>query len=143
MIDPMNGTYIRDVLAENLEQLRKASQTLKSYPAIAAMGGPANGTLGRVALREQSLTIDLLAQLAKVFGLEAWQMLVPNLTVKADGTNHPIVSGLPGWPFPKVPQEMYDELDPDDKLVIQGMLLNSIDQIKKTRPKRKKIGAVE
>lgn len=135
----MNGTKpIKEVLAANLESLRSASVSLHRYPHIAKAGGPSNGSLGRIALMEQSATIDAVASLAKVFGLKPWQILVPTLEARANGTNHPTVIGLPGWPFSKVPQAKYEALLPEDQLVLQGRFLEMIENIERGRtpPKR-------
>lgn len=139
----MNGTRaLRDVLADNLEKLRAASISLRRYPDIAKAGGPSNGTLGRISLREQAATVDVVASLAKVFGLEPWQILVPDLDVKANGTNHPTVGGLPGWPFPKVPQARYEGLASDDQIVLQGRVLEIIERMENERPP-KRLGRIK
>ena len=130
----MNGIDVRQTLADNLEKLRNASVSLKSYPAIAKHRGPSNGTLGRIALKEQGATVDVVSALAAVFGLRAWQILVPTLEAKSNGTNHPAVSGLPGWPFPKVPQAKYDKLEPDDQVFIQGAVMAMIERLESDRP---------
>ncbi len=130
----MNGIDVRKTLAANLDKLRNASANLKTYPAIAKHRGPSNGTLGRIALLEQAATVDVLASLAGVFGLKAWQILVPTLEAKSNGTNHPAISGLPGWPFDKVPQARYEALEPADQYLIQGAVLEMIRRLEETRP---------
>jgi hypothetical protein len=69
----------RDVLAANLVRLMKAHPDLSSFPAITERGGGANGTLDRIRRKESATSIDNLAPLASVFGLEPWQLLVPDL----------------------------------------------------------------
>lgn len=133
----MNGIDVRQVLADNLEKLRTATVSLKTYPAIAKHRGPSNGTLGRIALKEQAATVDVVAALAAVFGLKAWQILVPTLDAKSNGTNHPAVSGLPGWPFQKVPQAKYDALSPEDQVFIQGAVMALIERIESQRPTKR------
>jgi hypothetical protein len=69
----------RDVLSANLKALMAAHPELGTLTKITAKGGPPNGVLDRIRRAEGACRIDSLAQLARVFGLEAWQMLVPNL----------------------------------------------------------------
>ena len=139
----MNGIDVRQVLADNLEKLRNASVSLKNYPAIAKHRGPSNGTLGRIALKEQAATVDVVAALAAVFGLKPWQILVPTLEAKSNGTNHPAITGLPGWPFPKVPQSKYDALAPEDQMFIQGAVMAMIERIEKERPPHKRMERIK
>lgn len=46
----------------------------------------ANGTAQRIKESNTSIGIDMVAKVAKAFGLEAWQLLVPGL----DPTNLPV-----------------------------------------------------
>ncbi len=46
----------------------------------------ANGTAQRIKESNTSIGIDMVAKVAKAFGLEPWQLLVPNL----DPTNLPV-----------------------------------------------------
>lgn len=72
----------RQVLANNLKALMAAHPQFSTLPKITAAGGPPNGVLDRIRRADSACRIDSLAQLAKVFGLEAWQMLVPDLDPK-------------------------------------------------------------
>jgi len=73
----------RDILAENLKALMEAHADLNTLPKITAAGGPPNGVLDRMRRAESACRIDSLAQVARVFGLQSWQMLVPGLDPKA------------------------------------------------------------
>lgn len=126
---------IREVLAANLLELRNASITLKSGPPIHQAGGPANGTFGRIMSKETGATIDTLKLLGDVFGVKPWQLLLPGLKAKSNSTNHPILIGIPGWPFPLVDQKRYDRLSPEEQGFVQGKLITFIEEIEKARPK--------
>lgn len=75
----------RQVLSENLKALmahREDRGTLKKITA-ASRGKLTNGTLGRVRAATHATTVDTLGDLAEVFALEPWQLLVPDLKPEA------------------------------------------------------------
>jgi hypothetical protein len=82
------GKSSRQILAANLKALMGAHLGLSTFPKIVAAGGPSNGTLDRIRRMESGASIDQLDTLAKVFGLEPWQLLVPDL----DPTNPPMLA---------------------------------------------------
>lgn len=83
----MNYTS-RQVLAANLKALMASHKTLDTFPKIVKARGPSNGTLDRIRRMAAGASIDAVDQLAKVYGLEAWQLMVPGL----DPTNPPMLS---------------------------------------------------
>lgn len=65
--------------------------------------GFSNGNAQRVLGGETSIGIDLLAQVAAAFGLDAWQLCFPGL----DPTNPPRVhEPSTRWPFKRVDQDV-------------------------------------
>lgn len=68
----------RDVLAANLNALMAARPDLSRLQDITAAsdGKLTNGTLDRVRRAEVALTLDKLADLAEVFDVQPWQLLV-------------------------------------------------------------------
>lgn len=70
----------RDILAANLKALLAASEinTLKKITAK-SHGVLSNGKLDRIRRAERATDIDSVGELAKVYKLEPWQLLVPNL----------------------------------------------------------------
>ena len=62
--------------------------SLDRFAKIVKAGGPSNGTLDRIRRMESGCSIDELDKLAKVFELESWQLLVPDL----DPTNPPLLA---------------------------------------------------
>lgn len=137
----MNGTAA-EILARNLKALKDASLNLKGPQSIQAAGGPKKSSVNRIENKEQSPTIDMVSQLARVFGLQPWQILVPTLHAASNGTNHPTISGMPGWPFDKVPRARYEALEPADQIFLQGIIMATIQRIEDERPK-KKLGRVK
>jgi hypothetical protein len=69
----------RDIVSANLKALMKAHPELNTLKKITAKGGPPNGVLDRMRRADAASRIDSVAQVARVFGLEPWQLLVPNL----------------------------------------------------------------
>lgn len=75
------------LLADNLTRLMADSRDLKTIKQLSAASGVSTGTIDRLRKAEVAAGIDNLRLLADAFGLQAWQMLVPNL----DTTNHPLL----------------------------------------------------
>lgn len=69
----------RITLARNLRALMDANPDLGTIKRIVEAGGGTNGTIGRMLQGQHACGIDALAPVARVFGLEPWQLLVPNL----------------------------------------------------------------
>jgi hypothetical protein len=93
----------RNVIAENLKALMAARPKLNTFPKITAAGGPSNGTLDRIRRAESGCSLDQLDLLGKVFELDPWQLLVPNL----QANNPPILLGAGG----DVERMLYARLD--------------------------------
>lgn len=72
----------RHVLARNLKALMKAHKELSTLPKITAQCGVSNGTLDRMRRAAAGARIDQVELVARAFGLEAWQMMVPGLEPK-------------------------------------------------------------
>lgn len=51
---------------------------LNTIKKIVEAGGGTNGTVGRMLQGQTACGIDQVEQVARVFGLQAWQLLVPN-----------------------------------------------------------------
>lgn len=68
-----------ELLSSNLKRLRSSTSRLNRLQDITAAGGGSNGTLGRIQKGDTGVSIDALAPLAKVFGVEPWQLLAENL----------------------------------------------------------------
>jgi hypothetical protein len=74
----------RDILAANLAALMARHPLHNSGPALEratkALGQPVGkSTIDRATRSETPLNLDFLEVIAKCFGLDAWQLLVPNL----------------------------------------------------------------
>lgn len=78
----------RDLLATNLRALMAVHPALNTLPKITAASGVSNGTLDRARRAAVAIRIDELESLAGAFGLEAWQLLLPDLDPKQPQTVH-------------------------------------------------------
>jgi hypothetical protein len=121
----------RDVLAANLRKLMAAIPALSRFPLIteASGGSLTNGTLDRVRRATHATSVDTLEEIARVFGLEPWQLLVPSLGVEVDGHGEPKLSGLPEWPFTRVSRLVFQALEPEDRAYIEGVLASEIERL--------------
>jgi transcriptional regulator with XRE-family HTH domain len=72
---------INKTVAQNLRRLREAAGG-PSQAEIASKAGCDQTSVGRVMRAEMSPTADMLAGLAKAFGVAPWQLLVPDLNPK-------------------------------------------------------------
>ena len=67
----------RITLARNLRSLMDAHEDRNTVEKLVARGGGSNGTIGRMLKGETSARIDAVTQVARVFGMQGWQLLVP------------------------------------------------------------------
>jgi hypothetical protein len=115
----------RDVLAENLRKLMAATPSLNTFSQITKAGGGSNGTLDRIRRRTTSTSIDNLEPLARVFGIEPWQLLVPNLMVSTGPDGMPLLHTVE-WPFPAVNPARFYALPEADRGYVQRRLMQAI-----------------
>lgn len=73
-----------EILADNLNKLMKATPRLETnLKIVEASGGRlSNGKIGRVRLGGKT-DIETIGEIAKVFGLQPWQLLVEGINPKA------------------------------------------------------------
>lgn len=67
----------RDILAANLRAMMAAHPELNTLPKITAASGVSNGTLDRIRRAVVSTRVDELERIGRAFGLEAWELLLP------------------------------------------------------------------
>lgn len=70
-----------EVLAENLDALRKRDGRPLSQASIAKSSGVDQKTISRILNKTNQPSVDVLDGLGKAFGCEPWQLLVPALEV--------------------------------------------------------------
>jgi transcriptional regulator with XRE-family HTH domain len=87
----------RIILSENLRALKEAQQPKPySQAEIARRSGVDQRYIGHILDADVSASVDIIDKLAGVFGLRAWQMLIPGLdphnpvatVLTADQMNH-------------------------------------------------------
>lgn len=81
----MTGDSARSVLAQNLRTLMEHSKTVKTLVALereTERHGLKVGksTIDRATKGETPLNLDAIEVIAAVFGLSAWQLIVPGIT---------------------------------------------------------------
>lgn len=118
----------RDVLARNLKQLMAASPGLSTFPQITQAGGGSNGTLDRIRRKDANTGVDNLDPLAKVYALEAWHLLLPTLSAAKGADGRLVITGTPTWPFTSIDSARFENLDQDQKLIVERKLAEAIDK---------------
>jgi transcriptional regulator with XRE-family HTH domain len=68
-------------VAANLEALRAHYPSLSSQAAIGRAAKVDQKTVGRILNMTNEPSLEVLAKIAKVFGLEPWQLMLPGLDV--------------------------------------------------------------
>lgn len=76
---PENASAALNILADNLDRLRAWNAALNTQSAIGRAAKVDQKTVGRILNKAHEPQLNVVAKLAKAFGLEAWQMLVPDL----------------------------------------------------------------
>lgn len=79
---------VKTIVANNLTTLMAAHGDL-ILDEVAKLSGVGRGTVARIRKGEVACGIDTLAQIAAVFNLQAWQLLIPNI----DPENPPRLRG--------------------------------------------------
>jgi transcriptional regulator with XRE-family HTH domain len=81
---------IKDIVAANVQTLmdyaRDHDQPYGEQKALAKRAKVAMSTVARIRKAEVGCSIDVLDAIARVYGLSAWQLMMPNL----DPTNPPV-----------------------------------------------------
>lgn len=102
---------LRSVLAENLKSLMAATPALSKLPQITKAGGGSNGLLDTIRRAANGTSIDNLEPLARVYGVQAWQLLVPGLDPA-----HPPAFGVEGFsPLAQDVARMLDAMPDEDQ----------------------------
>lgn len=98
-----NPGNIRDVVSANLKALMDSTPDLNTQMKIAekTKGRVSQRTVGRILDRSVSVTVDHIAELAAIFHLQPWQLLLPGL----DPKNPQIVPAITA-----AEKELYDSI---------------------------------
>lgn len=132
---PATDSRPRDVLAQNLVTLMAASRFRTLPDIVKASGGQiSNGTLDRIRRKDAATGVDSLKPLADVFGMEAWQLLVPGLMAEEGGDGLPVVTGLPDWPLPMVDSRRFYSLSQTERAYVQAKMAAAIDEFEPDAP---------
>lgn len=113
----------RTVLWESVSRLMRKKYGKDNLTRLAKDAGIGPGTATRIKDQETSVGIENLDKIADVFGVQAWQLLTPNL----DADSLPRI-GANEWPLPMVDKARYLNLPPDDRVLIQGYMTRLIEE---------------
>ena len=80
-------TPAKAVLWQNVKALMDARYGKENLTRLAADAKIGPGTATRIKEQKTSVGLDVLEQIAKAFGVEPWQLLVPGM----DATNPPVL----------------------------------------------------
>lgn len=72
----------RDVLAQNIQALMEHHPFLKSQSEVSRHCAIPQRTIGRILNGDTSANVSSIVGIAVAFGLEPWQLFVPNLNPK-------------------------------------------------------------
>ena len=90
------------VLRQNLKALMDAKAGPSSQSELKRKSGVAQATIGRILSEKgENARMETIDRLAKVYGLEGWQLMVPGI----DPTNPPVLQ-----PVSKAERALYDRL---------------------------------
>lgn len=78
----------RQILATSLKALLRSGLGPANQSELKRKSGVAQSTIGRILQCETAATIETLEQIAGVYGLQAWQLLVPDM----EPSNPPVLA---------------------------------------------------
>jgi len=111
---------MKAVIRDNVRRLLGLEPGDSGVTPLMRKTGFKNGTAQRVLKAETSIGVDILAELARGLGVEAWQLLVKDLDPDNLPTLHPPSSR---WPFRQVDQEAVTSLSGSQAAAVELGLL--------------------
>lgn len=75
----LDSHQARQIIAANLRQLMRANARLRGIVAVGNKAGVGPSTVARTLHQDAAISVDVLERLASAFGLEAYQLLIPQL----------------------------------------------------------------
>jgi transcriptional regulator with XRE-family HTH domain len=109
------GNEAVKILADNLNRLIGLGKRFASNEAAASASGVSRSTIDRARRGEVNLRVDNIAELAKAFHLQPWELLYPGLdpatppSSSEKGTEWPLV-GVTPQDFDLIPAEEREEV---------------------------------
>ncbi|WP_323011526.1 helix-turn-helix transcriptional regulator [Castellaniella sp.] len=116
------GKKIVDELSRTLKRVTGHGTRYPQLEVIASRTGVSKSTIARARTGETALKIDNLEDLAKAFGMEAWQLLVPGVEPDKPPilVDSPEVAATTAWPFADIVSlEEYRSLPVEDQMAIR------------------------
>jgi transcriptional regulator with XRE-family HTH domain len=117
------GKNAMKILADNLNRLIGPGKKFASNEAAAAASGVGRSTIDRARRAEVSLKIDNVAELARAFGVEPWELLYPNLNAE----HRPSVGAKPQeWPLPGVSPDDFRLIPQDEREEVVALVKSKV-----------------
>lgn len=107
------------VLWQNVSALMDAKYGKEHLTRLATDAKIGPGTISRIKQHETSVGIDVVEAIAKVFKVEPWQLLVPQL--QADRPPQ-LAEPADAWPLPGVDRRALRALPPEKLSKIEGYI---------------------
>jgi len=128
------GKTVDQVLAENLNRLiTSPGSALASNAAVEKKSGVGQATVDRARKSQPGLSIAKVEAIARAFGLDAWQLLAPDLGVAPDSP----AQDDPKWPFHRVRAQDLQALDELDLGLIEERIVTLLDRAKRADAKKR------
>lgn len=124
---PNMGKNATAILADNLNRYIGAGKMFSSNEAAAARSHVGRSTIDRARKGEVSVRVDNLEQLAKAFGLSAWQLLHPDPDALRRDTDIP--KGAP-WPLPGITPDEFKLIPSDELSELVGLVQSKVQRHK-------------
>lgn len=130
---------IKEIVRANLLRLLKeeaGGQLPDGETGVSRLAKRANKKVSwsQRLLNETDSSLSTIADAARAFDLQPWQLLVPKL----DPAHPPAISDdLSAWPFSKVDRQEYEQLPHDDRVWVQSKMDSAIkDRLEALRKRR-------
>lgn len=76
-----------DILIQNIEMLKKEAGNM-SNRELSRRSGVSDRAIGKTLNKESAPAVDNVEKIAKAFGLESWQLMLPNLRADMKRSGH-------------------------------------------------------
>ena len=115
---------LRQVLWRNISSLMTRRWGKENLARLAREGHFTTPTALRIKRGATASTIDLVEQTARVFRLEAWQLLDPDFDVRTAANVAARRTGAAGdaWPFAEISAEQFGLLDDIARAQVEGFV---------------------
>lgn len=142
-VDDEEGKKLRVLIAQNIKTVASTYKALPEaqYAKRLVSHGIKKMTAYRMLDPEKESKshnwgVEHLCGAAKAFGVQPWQLLLPDLVATQDnGVVSILGAKARQWPFPTLQREEVEDLNPDERLRLEKTIRARISEIQSDRPK--------